>query len=263
MDDFDVESLQMNDVRSAADVVFRATTLSFKHTPGATVFEFGALRGYHYDRPLWWETDSFQVIDLDPREAVKTIRSYRPGPHLVGVVTRDPESFVHPYRELGYKTVPAEPLETVMALDLSKSVPKNAQHAVQLVQTEQQRLLYNSVIDPDDPHGQMRPEELEDPALCYCYIEKDGQCVCSGKAIRPLPDAITVEPLGTQPGYRRRGMATSLMNRVHADAASRQVERSVIVASGMGVPLYAELGYEVVAYIQKFVPEGWTSPTTS
>ena len=249
----------MTDLRSTMDVVFHATAHTFKHTDGAAVFEFGDLRGYHYDDPLWWETDSFQVIDMAPRDAVGAIQSYGPGPHLIGVVTTDPESVIPPYGELGYKTVPEEPLETVMAMNLSESVPTNEQHPVQLVRTEKQRLLFNSAIEPDDPHGQMRSEELEDPVVSYYLVEKDGQCVCNGKVISPFPTAITVEPLATHPGYRRRGIATSLMNRVHADAVDRSVKQSVIVASVMGVPLYTTLGYHVVAYIQKFVPEGWVS----
>ncbi len=244
-------------IRSIMNVVFHAIAYTFKYVPGASVFEIGPLRGYHYEQPIWWETDAFQAFDVEPEKVIETIRDYRPGPHLIGVLTTDPKGIIPSYAELGYKTVPSEPLETVMTRSLKDSVFGKECHAVQLVQTEQQRQFYNSVIDTDDPYGQMRPEELEDPMLRYYYVEKDGKCVCNGKAILPFKTAVNVEPLGTHPDYRRRGIATALMNRLHADAEKSGVEQSVIVATAMGVSLYRTLGYQAIACIQKFVPKDW------
>jgi predicted GNAT family acetyltransferase len=176
------------------------------------------------------------------------------------VATTYPEGVVHPYQELGYKTLPEEGVEIVIGMELKESASRGTRHPVQLVRTEHQRVFFNSAIDTADPHGQMQPEELEEPALGQYYVELDGQCVCTGKAIRPFETAVTVEPLATHPGYRRRGIATSLMNRIHSDAVSGNARQSVIVASNMGVPLYLSLGYEVVSHIRKFVPEDWTRP---
>jgi ribosomal protein S18 acetylase RimI-like enzyme len=244
----------MLSIRSAMDVFSHAMSYILKYKQGIRFFEIGRLRGCHYDKPLWWETDSFQAIDVEPKEVIEMIYGYQPGPHLIGVVTIDPEGIVPVYAELGYKTIPGEPMETVMARNFKDFVSGEELHPVQLVQTEQQRQFYNSVIDADDPHGQMQPEELGDPALRYYYVGKDGKCVCNGKAILSFPTAVVVEPLWTHSDYRRRGIATALMNHLHTDAVKFEVTQSVIVASAMGVALYTTLGYKVIAYIQKFVP---------
>jgi GNAT superfamily N-acetyltransferase len=115
------------------------------------------------------------------------------------------------------------------------------------------------MIHPNDGHGQMKAKERDDPALRHYFVELDGLCVCYAKAIFPLTTAVVIEPLGTREGYRRRGIATALMNRLHADAAGYGVERSVVCASTTGVPFYPTLGYEVVAYVQKFVPQNWNA----
>jgi GNAT superfamily N-acetyltransferase len=243
------------------DVFSHAMSHIHKYKQGVRFFEIGRLRGSHYDKPLWWETDSFQAIDVEPEEVIETIRSYQPGPHLIAVITTEPEGIIPSYAELGYKTIPSEPMETVMTRNFGSFMSGDELHPVQIVQTEQQRQFYNSVIDADDPHGQMQPEELGDSALRYYYVEKDGKCVCNGKAILSLPTAVVVEPLWTHPDYRRRGIATALMNRLHIDAVKSGVNRSVIIATAMGVALYTTLGYEAIGYIQKFVPEDWCNTT--
>jgi GNAT superfamily N-acetyltransferase len=159
---------------------------------------------------------------------------------------------------LGYEPLSTDVDETVMARSLVGLTPGEERYPVQCVRTEAQRRFYNSAfdphLDPDDPHGPMKEEELHHPGLRHYYVEMDGQCVGQAKAILPPVAAVVVEPLGVKEGYRRRGIATALMNRLHADAARDGAQRSVIIASPMGVPLYTRLGYEVVAYIRKFVP---------
>ena len=47
------------------------------------------------------------------------------------------------------------------------------------------------------------------------------------------------------------------MNRILMDAIVNGAEQSVIIATDMERALYETLGYEVVGYIQKFVPQNW------
>jgi ribosomal protein S18 acetylase RimI-like enzyme len=225
--------------------------------PGVTNREIGPVQWTHYDKPVWWETDYFGAVDAEPAEVIRIVRECQPGPHLIGVVTTDPDGILAAYAELGYQTVPSERLETIMARNLLGCGRVKERYPVQLVQTEQQRCLYNTMISADDGHGQMQPDELGDPSLRHYFIEMDGLSVCYAKVIQSTPIALVVEPLGTREGYRRRGIATALMNRLHADAAEGGAELCVINASSMGVLLYTTLGYEIVAYIQKFVPRGF------
>jgi GNAT superfamily N-acetyltransferase len=240
------------------EIVSAANTRILKYVPGARTMTVGPLYCIHYERPLWWETDAFQVIDVEPDEVLEHIRAYRPGPHLIAVITIEPDAVIAPHAALGYKTVPNEPVETVMARRFDAfSAAAESRFPVQQVRSENQRQFYNSVIDVDDPHCQIRPEELADPEIRYYYVEQDGRCVCNARAILPELRALNIEPLSTHPDYRRRGIATALMNRIHTDAAQLGAGQSVIVASQMGIALYSTLGYRVVCYIQKLVPMNW------
>ncbi len=245
------------DLDEALAIVHAATGHTAKYVPGMRIGQVGRLRHVHYDLPRWWLTDYFQAFDVAPGEVVRTIQDFSPAPYLLGVITADPHVFLAPYAALGYKTVRAGFVEPVMAKRFTDTVRTEERYPVQRVETEEQRQFFNSVIPADDPHGQMQPEEIEDPQLNYYYVEQDGQCVCHGKAIQPFAAAVVVEPLGTQPEYRRRGIATALMHRLHADAVERGAVQCVIIASPKGKLLYDTLGYELLAYHQEFVPNHW------
>jgi ribosomal protein S18 acetylase RimI-like enzyme len=240
-------------VREAVSIL----SCSERPKPGVTNREIGPVQWTHYDKPIWWETDYFGAVEAEPTEVIRIVKECQPGPHLIGVVTTDPDGILIPYAKLGYRTVPSERLETIMARNLRGFVREKERYPVQLVQTEQQRSIYNTMISPDDGHGQMQPDDLGDPSLRHYFIEMDGLCVCYAKVIQSTPQAIVVEPLGTREEYRRRGIAKAVMNCLHADAAEGGAEVCVINASPMGVLLYTTLGYEVVAYIQKLVPQGF------
>lgn len=242
-------------IRQAVDIAFLARTRMLHYVVGARAFQHGPLRGFHYDKPLWWETDAFLVAELEPADVVRLVREYNPGPHLIGVMTPTPEEIVPAYSALGYQTTPGEPLEIVMMRSLIDYSPvANPPYSVQVVTTEEECQFYNSAIDPDDGHCRINPEELEDRNIRYYFVEQDGLCICTARVVLPTDEAVTVEPLETHPDYRRRGIARSLMDQVHYDAAVQGAQKSVIIASTMGEKLYAALGYEIIAYIQKFVP---------
>ena len=244
-------------IGDAMEAFYQSVALTPHQVPGAGVTRQGILRHIHYETPLWWETDAFHTFHTQPSDVVEAVRSCQPGPHLIAVVTTDPDGIVNDYAALGYKTVPNEPVETIMVRSLKPYTLGTERYCVQRVQTEEQRRFFNSVIDEGDPHGQMKAAEVSDPAVRYYYIELEDKCVCHAKAILPFPDTVVIEPLETDPHYRRRGLATAVMNRLLAAAVATGAERSVILATAMGVALYSTLGYEVIAYIQKFVPQDW------
>jgi GNAT superfamily N-acetyltransferase len=226
--------------------------------PGTRTTAVGPLLWFHLDRPFGWATDVFRAIEVEPVEVVRAIQSCGPGPHLIRTWTTDLESSVPGYAGLGYRALPPETVETIMARSLVGFIPGEERYPVQRVRTEEQRRVYNTAfdpaLDPDDPHGPIKAEELGNLALRHYFVELDGQCAGYARAILPLSSAVMVEPLWTRPEYRRRGIATALMNRLHAEAAEGGAAQGVIMASPMGVPLYTRLGYEIVAFVQKFVP---------
>lgn len=242
-----------SDLRAAMEAIHAATDHTSRYTASMSIGMVGPLRHVHYDKPLWEITDYFQAIRVPPEEVVRTIKDFNPGPYHLGVITTDPEAAIAAYAPLGYK--PARwAAEPVMVRSLAGFVLEEPRFLVQQAEDEAQRVLFNSVIDADDPHGQMGPQELHDAHIRFYLVEQDNKCVCNGKAIQPFPAAVVIEPLRTHEDYRRRGIASALMGRVHADAAQGGATRSVIMASPMGEKLYAALGYEVVGYHQSFLP---------
>ncbi len=240
------------DLKATMRVVHAATAYTQRYVPGMSIDQVGPLRHVHYDKPLWWNSDYFQAIEVQPEEAVQTIQDFHPGPHILGVITADTAAAISSYTALGYKPMQGK-AEPLMTKRLEESASERAHYLVQQVETEDQRIFFNSVIDADDPHGQMQPQELLDINLRFYFVEQDDQCVCTGKAIQPFAGAVVVEPLVTDEAYRRRGIASALMNQVHADAIEKGAMECVIMASPMGELLYSTLGYEVVGYHQSFV----------
>lgn len=231
---------------AAYDVFNEAHARLSLYTPGVSVFEVGPLLCTHYDPPVFWETHGFFTFDVDPGEVVAVVRAFKPGPHLIGHLTADTKGIVKEYDELGYKNIEwIEPLMLRPLLSYSCTEPKFDVHRVS---SQSELDCYNSV-----QHSPASAEEAKDPWIWNYYIEVDGKPVCDGKAIRSYSGtAVNIMRLGTHPDYRRRGLATALMERIHSDAFAEGVQRCVLRASEMGAPLYETMGYETLAYVPKF-----------
>ena len=114
-----VKRLSTSDtVQQATNMFYSSRAHVLRHVAGARTFQHGLLKGYHYDKPLWWETDAFQAVNVDPAEVVRLVNKYNPGAHLIGVVTTDPGGIVPSYR---YTTTASEPMEILMARSLTDS----------------------------------------------------------------------------------------------------------------------------------------------
>jgi len=61
--------------------------------------------------------------------------------------------------------------------------------------------------------------------------------------------------VGTLPGWRRRGLARSLVEHVLADASQRGARTATLQSTRMGQPLYESLGFEAVGRYEE-----WVSP---
>ena len=214
---------------------------------------------FHYDTPVFWETENFRVVDgtYEAEDVIRIVRDYRPGPHLLSVVTTEPEHVIAEYAALGYRDTPQEPRGILMAksigaVDGSESGAKSAR--VERAATLEQLRIYNSALDPDDGHGLMTEAELGDPSIGSYYIVNDGRCVCAGRSIQPFAEGITVEPLETHKEYRGRGLASALMERVERDGVVRGAKFFAVDATQRAVPFYETLGFIQSGFVQKLIP---------
>jgi len=84
------------------------------------------------------------AVDLKPADYFRCVGKYDPGPHLIGVVTTDPDGIVPVYKAPIYETTTGEPLEMVMARSLVGYSPEaGTPYRVQVVTTEKEHQFYN------------------------------------------------------------------------------------------------------------------------
>lgn len=216
----------LHSLREAAAVYFEAKALMFQEQHDFKILDVGPLKCFH-QHPGWPEVDAFYAIDVDPADAVAAIGRYKPHSiHMLTVFTSAPEAETGAYRDLGYDPVlDAQPFMTRRLADVPDGCPGHAiVHMVRTATTTDYR------------------------------IEADGQSVSRGTSVRTSMKAIYVGGMETLPAYRRRGLAATILKRMHADAAALGATRSVLCSSRMRLPLYQAAGYAVLAHMQAYIP---------
>lgn len=211
----------------AVAIYFEAKKLLFQGVAEFRLLDVGPLKCFHH-HPGWPEEDAFYALDVVPAEVVVAVQSYGPDArHMITAFTASPDSLKEAYLELGYKLLPwAQPF---MVRPLSAPVSSDESDRVQTRQTSTTR---------------------------DYWIEEDGQSVCWGKSMMTSAKAIYVSGMETLPAYRRHGLASAILDRIHHDAQAEGASRSVLCSTSSGLPLYLARGYSLLAYMQAFVPVG-------
>jgi hypothetical protein len=218
--------------------------------PGVTLRDLGRLKCIHDDRPTSREVDTFYAAEMPPDQTVAAIRDSRPDPrHLLMVFATATATLMRSYGQLGYEPQGHVPvMYKDLAEDLSDFDTPNA--PVCRVETASDLAFLNS-------RQQVMPEaHLNDPSLRCYYIEQDGLPVCWGTSVTATSDIVYLCGINTLTEYRRRGLAKTLLNGIHADAAQSGAKYGLLCATEMGYPLYLSMGYQVVATRQGLKPVG-------
>ena len=209
----------------AVAVYFEAKKVQLQEMPESRLLDVGPLQCIR-NHPNWQDVDGFYALNVTPAEAVAAVQSYGPNAkHMITVFASSPDSLKEAYLELGYRLLPwAQPF---MVKPLSESFGFDELDSVKVRQTQ---------------------------AMRDYWIKKDGQPVCRAASIMTSAKAIYVSGMETLPAYRRRGLASAVLRHIHHDALAGGAEQSVLCSSPMGLPLYQARGYDVMAYMQAFVP---------
>ncbi len=209
----------------AVAAFFEAKKVQLQEMPECRLLDVGPLKCIH-NHPHWPEVDGFYALDVTPAEVIKIVQRYGPdAKHMVTAFGSSPDLLKEAYLELGYRLLPwAQPF---MVKLLSELPDLDKPNFVQVRQT---------------------------PTTVDCWIEEDGQPVCWGKSMMTSANAIYVSGMETLPTHRRRGLALATLSRIHDEALAGGADRSILCSSPMGLPLYLAAGYEVMAYMQAFVP---------
>lgn len=233
-------------LQAALKVYFDAKQLMYKNSPEFRFIETGLLKCFH-KHPGWPEIDAFYAVDIEPQQAVAAIAGYVPYPrHRLTVFLESPREEYQEYAALGYRALPDR--QPFMSMELTVQTVANPSSVVRVETPEQVDFLNRSSTYMDAAH-------LNDGVFRYYFIEQDGLPVCRGRSVTTTQQAIYVAGIDTLPAFRRRGLASSLMGQMHADALFTGERGSVLCSSPLGLGLYQALGYTVLATMQAFVPE--------
>ena len=209
----------------AVAAFFEAKKVQLQEMPECRLFGVGPLTCIH-NHPRWPEVDGFYALDVTPAEVVKAVQSYGPdAKHMITVFADGPDSLQEAYLELGYRLLPwAQPF---MVKPLSEPFGSDESDSVQVRQALAAR---------------------------DYWIEEDGQIICWGSSTMTSAEAIYVSGMETLPAYRRRGLASAVLSRIHRDALASGASHSVLCSTPLGLPLYLAAGYSLLACMQAFVP---------
>ena len=209
----------------AVALFFEAKKVQLQEMPECRLLDVGPLKCIH-NHPRWPEVDGFYALDVTPAEVVAAVQDYGPdAKHMITVFADSPDSLKEAYLELGYRLLPwAQPF---MVKPLSEPFGFDEPAGVQVRQTATTR---------------------------DYWIERDGQAVCWATSIPTSAKAIYVSGMETLPEYRRRGLASTILHRIHYDALADGAEHSVLCSTPLGLPLYLTVGYSLLAYLPAFVP---------
>jgi GNAT superfamily N-acetyltransferase len=104
--------------------------------------------------------------------------------------------------------------------------------------------------DPIPGAGLDQPDDV--PGLAGWAMIVDGTAVAGAWTFLHEDDC-GVYAVGTAPGWRRRGLARSLMEHVLADAQQHGARTATLQSTRMGKPLYESLGFEAVGRYEEWV----------
>ncbi|GCE45843.1 hypothetical protein KTH_07120 [Thermosporothrix hazakensis] len=88
---------------------------------------------------------------------------------------------------------------------------------------------------------------LEAPRLTHYRVLIEGKSVASARSSITPHSSLCVDEVYTDPAFRRRGLASILIQQLLYDASLSGIHTSVLLASEMGKPLYLKLGYRALA----------------
>lgn len=190
-------------------------------------------------------TEQFYVVDADVAAALIDIAAADPGPdHLVSAISVEHPADDDDWTTAGYEVGSSEPF---MAIDLTAIAPPEPGYPVARVTTlDEATRIADAHRAIGYPVRQFNQALLDVDAIRYLQIMLDGLPVCVGKIALTSPCAYVTD-IVTLPDYRKRGLATALMHALHAEAGKAGIARVALTSTAMAKPLYASLGYQVVA----------------
>lgn len=252
----------MLDLSSTLELVVRALALNRSIVAPAEAVRHGPLWVLRdaSPRPGKARREELFAFSTAPDRVVAAARSYTPQSpsyalDLLLTDADDQDVAKAAYKSRGYRLVATESLMSCSLASPVPSAPAASPWQIRRVTTlEEMRMVSEQVYGRAS--RRLRPQDLSSvsPAIRMYWAEADGQAVAAARSLTALPGAACLHDVETIPDYRRRGIATALLQQILADDARDGVRVSALLASRAGALLYPRLGYRERAILQMYVP---------
>lgn len=217
--------------------------------------------------PLWIVRDSNakpgkaraeEIIawGVSPTDTMRAVKEYAPpAKHLLEPLIKlddDVDAIRSAYKALGYR---AMSYETLFVCPLRDRKPIPSEWAIhRITNMDEMRRVTIEVLGRS--RRKLRPCDFTDPhpVMRMYYAEVDGRVVAVARSLMPRRGVTWLHGVHTIELFRRRGIATALINQVLADDAALGSRHSALLASQAGAKLYPLLGYKLRAVMQQYAP---------
>lgn len=213
-------------------------------TPLACAPVLGIRVAYQIDSPT--PCDDFYIANCEPNAAVAAIKSVPPITNQYITVLDDRPDCVAIYTGLGFHHAYSEVL---MACDVRQRIHTPPDYDVRRA-TRADVQEWN-VLDPEGATW-LHPLNVFVQHMGHYAVFVAGQLVARGRSLRMVSGYSYVSMVYTAPAYRRRGIATALMNHILNEDTSAGVQVSTLLAAQSAVSLYQRVGYQALAQTHVF-----------
>jgi ribosomal protein S18 acetylase RimI-like enzyme len=197
-------------------------------------------------------------IDQPAEEIDSVVHSYRfPGDGSFAIQVfhenMDPQIYKLRYQPLGYQYFLPNILQ-VIELPAHNEIPEVK---VDPVSESSQVDFINASFSNFKPF----PLKLLQSDSCSSFfVEIDKKAAGWGYLVHTDPKIAYVGGMFTAPDFRKRGVASAILNRMHQFAFDKGIKKIMLVPSFMAWNFYARRGYQTIAHFSTFIPsEEWAS----
>ncbi len=194
----------------------------------------------------------FLAYDPDPVVVIAKVNSYpkKPGDKFVLNTFHDKpnNSSKNQYAVLGYEFVETA---MILGLPLPTKTKRGWTHVHKIASLDEIEFANRGLAAGEEKiplqiHG--------DPHIVNFYAQLEHRAVGWAQLVTIYEGVGYVNQLYTLPVYRRRGIGTRLLRRVHQEANHLGLHHMVLLASEMGMSLFRRAGYKPLAYLSVFRP---------
>jgi GNAT superfamily N-acetyltransferase len=251
--------VQSNAIRAAIKVFVQGycfgRSLTYPHI-ASQVEGLWFLRDAERTNPADYRKEEWVAFELEAVDVDRIAKQHTRGRYFVCAATAELErgdELRRQYRQLGYRLMTTEPI----FIHSLKRIPR-VEPAKQL--TTPLRICQVDSLELADRFAKasrsrmMTAEQIASDAHFRQYVAVDEDTVIGWVRSVRVANCAWVANMHVEQQYRRRGIGSSLLERLLRDDRRHGIRQSVLLASHIGALLYPKLGYKQIGLMYIFAP---------